>query len=219
MCALEAFGPQTAEELAGRLGWSRTRDLRQRYLGPLCELGLVVEREGLYALVGSYEVAQERVKQRPYSTVQLRRKRSRTPEGHSVTEVVESGSVASEEQREIRDAERYGREREGFREDWSAGLIAPGERYASERRRRAVEREMERTGAVVVEFAGEEAGELQKVQVPEQMPDQRGAFELARDLSAIEANVLDETDYALADALAEFLAPGTRAVATNVRAG
>lgn len=115
LCLLEAQGPQTAEELAARLGWSRARDLRARYLEPLVELGLVEDRGGLWALADAHEQRAAEARREPYSTVQLRLRRSRSVEGRTVTEVATSGTVASEEERLRLDREQHQRQREAFR--------------------------------------------------------------------------------------------------------
>ena len=134
LCALEAFGPQTDEELAERLGWSRARDLRTRYLEPLEERGLIERQGERWALVGDYREAQDRVRREPCNTVQLRIRRYYTYEQDGSrrrnSEVVESGSVASEEERERTERERHARKREVFR-------------YYLEERRRAKKRQAE----------------------------------------------------------------------------
>jgi hypothetical protein len=114
LCALEAFGPQTAQELAECLSWSRPRDLRTRYLEPLAELGLIENSGGAWSLPDHRQAKQ--VRDLPYSTVQLRPRRLYSPtEGRRVTVVVESGVVASESDRERQDREQHEREREAFR--------------------------------------------------------------------------------------------------------
>ncbi len=115
LCLIEAFGLQSAQELAVRLRWARARDLERRYLGSLVRLGLLVRVDGLYGLPEHYEAAQERVKGTPYSTVQRRRWRTHTPEGRLATEVVESGGLASEQEREEADRECHARQRAAFR--------------------------------------------------------------------------------------------------------
>jgi DNA-binding MarR family transcriptional regulator len=95
LCALEAFGPQTASELAGRLGWSRARDFRLRHLDHLEELGLVVSDDaGVYRVAEDYGTAQDRVLRTPYS--------------------VNDGPEASEEERRELDRGRYERQREAY---------------------------------------------------------------------------------------------------------
>ncbi len=54
--AMEVFGPQTDEEIAARIGYSRVRDVRSKLLKPLLMLGLVVlSQAGEYALHGAYD--------------------------------------------------------------------------------------------------------------------------------------------------------------------
>jgi hypothetical protein len=54
--AMEVFGPQTDEEIAVRLGYSRVRDVRSKLLKPLILLGLVVVAQGgEYALHDAYD--------------------------------------------------------------------------------------------------------------------------------------------------------------------
>lgn len=119
LCALEAFGGQTAEELADRLGWARARDLRARYLEPLRELGLVEEGGGVWSLADTGADARDV----PYSTVQHRVRRVWSPtEERRVYVVAESGTVASDAEREQRDRERHERERWAFRNRHVAGL-------------------------------------------------------------------------------------------------
>lgn len=157
LCVLEVHGPQSAEELAERLGWSRVRDLRLRHLDVLVEAGLALKIDGAYSIATDYEAAQEIVRETPYS--------------------VNDGPSASEVQREALDRQRHERQRQAFREDWEEGLIFPG--YASKRRERAIEREMERTGAVLVEFAGVEDEDLERI-VDEFIEGSREVFEMAK---------------------------------------
>ncbi len=114
LCALEAFGPLRVEELAERLGWSRPRDLRKRYLEPLVALGLVEDRgDGTYALAGDYRERQEEVSELVYGTFQKRLRRVYDPRTkRTTTTVVESGMVASgiEHRRLRRDKHRLQQE-------------------------------------------------------------------------------------------------------------
>lgn len=114
--ALEAFGPQTRAELAKRLGYARPRDFERRHLEPLARLGLVEERGGIWALPRNYRVRTAALRGVPYSTVRCVRRRHHSPEGRLVTEVVEVGAVASVEDRDGRDRERYAKETVAFRE-------------------------------------------------------------------------------------------------------
>lgn len=140
LCALEAHGPISAGELAERLGWSRTRDLRSSYLDPLVARGLVEDRgAGVYALVGDFRESQDRALRVEYSTIQLRLSRRYVFEAgrrRLLTEVAETGSIASEEEREIKDREMHARERAAFR-------------HNLEERRKAREREPEDKREVV----------------------------------------------------------------------
>ena len=133
LCAGEAFGPQTEEELAERRGWSRSRDLRKRHLEPLAELGLMENRGGVWVIPQDYAERQEEVKKMPYSTIQLRAKRIRSVEGLMVTVVEESGCVASEEARKEADVESNKHQRKTFR--W----------WLAEKRKAAKEREAARS--------------------------------------------------------------------------
>ncbi len=117
LCALEAFGPLRVGELAERLGWSRSRDLRKRYLEPLVALGLVEERgDGTYALAGDFRERQEEVAELVYGTFQKRLRRVYDPRTkRTTTDVVESGMVASgTEHRRLR-CEKHRLQREAFR--------------------------------------------------------------------------------------------------------
>jgi hypothetical protein len=115
LCFLEAFGSLTEEELAQRLGWSRPRDVRRRYLEPLAELGLVEARGHVWAISVGYSERQGEIRGDKYSTVQLRARRARSAEGLTVTFVAESGVVASENERLRLDRKRHERERGAFR--------------------------------------------------------------------------------------------------------
>lgn len=50
LVAVEIRGPQTADELAERVGWSRGRDLKARHLDRLIEDGVLAENGGVYSL-------------------------------------------------------------------------------------------------------------------------------------------------------------------------
>jgi hypothetical protein len=50
-----------------------------------------------------------------------------TPEGRVVVVVEETGSVASEEEREHTDRAEYAAQREQFRKEWEANLVRAGE--------------------------------------------------------------------------------------------
>jgi predicted transcriptional regulator len=123
LCVLEAWGPQSAEEIADRLGLSRPRDARRRLLKPLVELGLVEDRGGLYALPEDFRSRAEEVRRIPYAVV-LERVGSHVEEdtGRTVHYVV-ADSPQSEVQRETRDRAMYAAERDAFRlrlQQWKA---------------------------------------------------------------------------------------------------
>jgi hypothetical protein len=103
------------QPLAQRLGWSRPRDVRRRYLEALAELGLVEARGHVWAISDGYLERQGEIRGDKYSTVQLRARRARSAEGLTVTFVAESGVVASEDERLRLDRKRHERERGAFR--------------------------------------------------------------------------------------------------------
>jgi hypothetical protein len=116
LCAYEAFGPQTDAEMARRLGWSRVRDLQRRFLDPLEKLGLIESHGDKRGLVGDFQRAQDEVRNKKYSTIQRRIKRHFShKEGRRISEVVESGTFASEEERDHALRESNKRKRQGFR--------------------------------------------------------------------------------------------------------
>lgn len=195
LCHVEGYGPKTAEELARLLGWSRARDLRLRHLDPRVELGLLERRGDLYAVPGDYRERRLEARREAYSTVQARVARIRSEEGLWVHVVRESGMVASEAERERLDAEAADRKRQAFHEHLAKDTPQGDE--SCRELLNAVDEQREAAG---------EIRELEKVEVL----DHREVFELARELSVIEADVLEEPDYALADALAEFLAKNPR---------
>jgi hypothetical protein len=115
LCVFEARGPLDRESAAGLLGWARPRDLERLHLEPLCELGLLEKRDGVYAIPGDYAERQESVLRQEYSTVQPRVRRVRSVEGRFVHVVKESGIVASEAQRARLDEGKHAGERDGYR--------------------------------------------------------------------------------------------------------
>jgi hypothetical protein len=133
LCFVEAYGPQTREVLAEKLGWSCARDLERLHLRPLVERGLLELRGGLYAIPGDYRERSASVRREPYSTVQLRGVRVWLPDGGMVVVVAETGSVASEEERKRADRKEYAAQSARFREEWEAGLVRAGGRVSSER--------------------------------------------------------------------------------------
>jgi putative DNA primase/helicase len=114
--ALEAFGPQTEDELAERVGISRPRDLVRRHLLPLSKLGLVEKRGGVWYLSENHRHRTGELRRAPYSTVRRVRRRRRTPEGRILTEVAEVGVVASAEERDRADRARYAAETAAYRD-------------------------------------------------------------------------------------------------------
>jgi len=119
--ALEVFGEQSLEELAGRLGWSRVRDLRARYLGPLIDLGLIEDRGGVYALVGHYAERVEEVRAARYGGGE-RKVTSKNPDGRVVSRVIYI-EPKSEVDREEDDRRSYAGQRIRYREN--IGLVRP----------------------------------------------------------------------------------------------
>src|SRR5215207_1718197 len=115
LCVFEARGPLDRESAAGLLGWARPRDLERLHLEPLCELGLLEKRDGVYAIPGDYAECQESVMRQDYSTVQPRVRRERSVEGRNVYVVGESGIVASEAERLCLAEEQHACERDGYR--------------------------------------------------------------------------------------------------------
>jgi len=115
LCVFEARGPLDRETAAELLGWARPRDLERLHLEPLCELGLLEKRDGIYAIPGDLAERQESVLGQAYSTVQPRVRRERSVEGRNVYAVRDSGIVASESERLRLAVEQHAREREGYR--------------------------------------------------------------------------------------------------------
>ena len=115
LVAAERWGPQTADELAERLGWSRKRDLKTRHLDRLVELGLLEEEGGVYRIPGDYRQRVEEVRSMRYTTIR-RRKRESHDGPRKVVWVEEVESVASEAEREEKDRQRYAEQRKRFRE-------------------------------------------------------------------------------------------------------
>jgi hypothetical protein len=115
LCVFEARGRLDRETAAELLGWARPRDLERLHLEPLCELGLLEKRDGIYAIPGDLAERQESVLGQAYSTVQPRVRRERSVEGRNVYVVRDSGIVASESERLRLAVERHARERDGYR--------------------------------------------------------------------------------------------------------
>jgi hypothetical protein len=113
---LEVFGPQSLDELAERLGFSRPRDLRRLYLEPLAELGLIEDRGGVYALPGQVHYVRrvQEIRSAPYGGGP-RKFRSKDMQGHVVSRVVEVPPM-SELERDEADREVYEAQRQRYRE-------------------------------------------------------------------------------------------------------
>lgn len=111
----EAFGPRSAEELAGTFGISRARDMRRRRLVPLGELGVLVEDGDRWGVPDDHAAAVERRMREPYTTVTRRRRRKTTDEGRVVTWVEEISTEASELERAAMRTAYHARERKEFR--------------------------------------------------------------------------------------------------------
>jgi putative DNA primase/helicase len=112
--AVEAFGEQTAEELAVRLGISRARDLQRRRLDPLTGMGVLVRRGDRWGLPEDHAGAVTRRMDEPYTTVTRRRRRKRTSEGRMVVWVDETVTTASENERDVARKAYHARERGEF---------------------------------------------------------------------------------------------------------
>jgi len=112
--AMEAFGPQTEEELAESLGISRPRDVRRRILEPMEELRAAVRDGETWSLPNDHERVTDSLWHEPYATVTRRRERTRTAEGRVVTAVEEYVTVASDAERVEAIRERHRKDRELF---------------------------------------------------------------------------------------------------------
>jgi hypothetical protein len=116
LVALEAFGVQSREELAGRLGIFRVRDLERRRLEPLERMGLIERQEGLWGRPTDFRERDHRALGERYTTVFRRRERRRTSEGRKVCEVVEIVRDESELERDSARYEQHAGHRREFRE-------------------------------------------------------------------------------------------------------
>jgi hypothetical protein len=112
--ALEAFGPQSREELAERLGLSRAGDLERRQLRKLEGLGLIEERGATWALCADHRERAQELRRLPFVTV-FRRRRSRWDGKRKVVWVEETYNSASEVERDERQREKHAADREEFR--------------------------------------------------------------------------------------------------------
>jgi len=117
------------EELADFMGWGNHRELKRRYLEDrerkngtveqgLVSLGLVEEREGLYALAEEgYVERVEEVRRAPYTIVRRRGRKSTDPAtGREVRWVEETENTASEVEREEKDRRDYEDQSRRYRE-------------------------------------------------------------------------------------------------------
>jgi hypothetical protein len=112
---LEVLGPQSLEEIAGRLGWQNVRDLKCRYLKPLAEMGLIEERGGFYALPDDvrYVKRVQEVRAAPHGGGP-RKVRRKDHHGRWVSRVVEVPPM-SEDEREEADRLAYEDQRRNHR--------------------------------------------------------------------------------------------------------
>jgi hypothetical protein len=116
LVVLEAFGPQSSELLAGRLGTSRVRDLERRRLEPLERMGLVERRGGVWGRPEDFRERDDRILAEPYTTVFRRRQRRRTAEGRKVCQVIEMVRMESELERDLARREQHAGHRREFEE-------------------------------------------------------------------------------------------------------
>ena len=114
--SLEAFGLQSSEELAGKLGTSRVRDLERRRLEPLERMGLIVKQEGLWGRPEDFRECDEKALAEPYTTVFRRRQRRRTAEVRKVCQVIEMVRTESELERDLARREQHAWHRREFEE-------------------------------------------------------------------------------------------------------
>lgn len=112
LCHVETHPGSTRETLAALMGWSRPRDLEARHLRPLAEVGLIEEDGGRWSVADRYAEAQADTMQIAYSTIQMRSARQWDQEAQRwVHFVAETGSVASQQEREKWDIERHRQQR------------------------------------------------------------------------------------------------------------
>jgi DNA-binding transcriptional regulator GbsR (MarR family) len=173
LVALEAFGPQTAEELAELVGISRTRDLVSRRLVSLEELGLI-ERDGeRWRLAEGHMEAQSRLEGEEYATGGERKERrhtneGRTPRGRRVTSVGDTSYYASELKRDRDTRERQKKERAEYQKmlrEIEEAQRANEERRSMLRRMRLAETVRLLSDGAIVEADGH-IGELRKAPQP-----------------------------------------------------
>ncbi len=169
--ALESQGPMRLKELAGTMGWGNHRELKRRYVGPLKELGLVEERDGLLGLPEHHAERVEEVRRSPYTTVSRRRRESRDGD-RTVRRVEEVENTASEVEREEKDLRAH----EGQRENYRLHLASKSPE-ADESCREVLNRwDEEREDP---EPAGE-IRELERVEDPEPIRSEAEVFEILR---------------------------------------
>jgi hypothetical protein len=118
--ALECYGPQSADNLADRLGFARVRDMRRRHLTPLLELGLIQQDRDTYAIVGHYTERVEDILNSRYGGGSRRVKRR---DGERVVTVIKDVPPKSEVERSNDDARKYQEDREKRREIMLKGAI------------------------------------------------------------------------------------------------
>jgi hypothetical protein len=168
---LEVFGAQGVEELSQRLGWSRVRDLRARYLVPLIDLGLVEDKGGVFALAGDYAERLEGVRRARYGGGE-RKVTSKNPDGRRVSRVIQV-PPKSEVEREADDRRTYEGQRNRYRERLGVAMPvavvdrAPTEEEMQERResylerrRNAVEQAVARLFSARPEYRGRRTGQV-----------------------------------------------------------
>ena len=169
--ALEAFGLHSSEELAGRLGISRVRDLERRRLEPLERMGLIVKQEGLWGRPKDFRERDQKALAEPYTTMFRRRERRRTAEGRKVCGVVEIVKDESELERDSGRCEQHEGHRRKFQERRQEALQESVD--ADQRRRDFLNRwdeEREADGFI---------GELERIEPPKPEPEEPELSELA----------------------------------------
>jgi predicted ArsR family transcriptional regulator len=164
LVALETFGFQSSEELAGRLGISRVRDLERRRLEPLEKMGLVERREGLWGRPKDFRERDQKALAEPYTTVFRRRHRRRTAEGRKVCEVIEIVRDENELERDSARHEQHVGHRRKFQEQRQKALQESVE--ADQGCRNLLnhwDEEVEADGYI---------GELERIESPEPEPEE-----------------------------------------------
>jgi hypothetical protein len=113
--ALEAFGPQTPEEIAERVGITDVGYFVRCHLEPLAKRGIAEERDGVWGLRGDHRERGEESRREKYVTIHRRKMSKRTSEGRRVVWVKETVVDASGFERDEKTRERHRKEREAFR--------------------------------------------------------------------------------------------------------